>query len=61
MVEQQKVQTRDRIFGGIFDSETHVKDDYNKIVLHPSLIDLLGCLLKVAASIFSVVGMVTSD
>jgi len=31
MVKQQKVQTLDAIFGGIFNSKTHVKGDYNKI------------------------------
>jgi hypothetical protein len=31
MVKQQKVQTRDGIFGGVFDAETHIKYYYNKI------------------------------
>jgi hypothetical protein len=31
MVKQQKVQTPDAIFSGIFDSKTRVKGGYNKI------------------------------
>jgi hypothetical protein len=30
METQQKVQTRGAIFGGIFDAETRIKNDYNK-------------------------------
>jgi hypothetical protein len=30
-VKQQKVQTRGAIFDGIFNAETRIKRDYNKI------------------------------
>jgi len=51
--KQQEVQTHGAIFGGLSDAETRVKCNYNKLNRFKPFMELLVCLLKVTAVIFS--------